>query len=90
MACYLDPKSVLNFKRIFGELNDLLISLKKLPEELVENEYICQAAELCEEAGFTPEELAAYEANWDWIRVEKTIREGTLAKGRYFFKNPSI
>jgi len=55
--------------------------MKSLPEELAENEQIRKAAELCEEAAFTPEELAAYEAYWDLIRTEKTIREGSLAKG---------
>jgi len=53
-----------------------------LPKELAENEQIRKAAELCEEAAFTPEELAAYEAYWDLIRTEKTIREGALAKGK--------
>jgi len=53
-----------------------------LPKELAENDQIRKAAELCEEAAFTPEELAAYEAYWDLIRTEKTIREGSLAKGK--------
>ena len=52
-----------------------------LPVEMAENELIRKAAKLCEEGAFTPEELALYEGYWDWVRVEKTIREGSLAKG---------
>jgi len=52
-----------------------------LPAELAENEQIRKAAELCEEAAFTPEELAVYEGYWDWVRIEKTIKEGSLAIG---------
>ena len=90
MARYLDPKNDLTFKRIFGEHPDLLIGFLKevdermlsLPAELAENKQILKAAELCLEGGFTPEELAVYEAYWDWVRVEKTIREGSEARGR--------
>jgi predicted transposase/invertase (TIGR01784 family) len=57
-------------------------SMTSLPPELAENEQIRRAAGLCEEGAFSPEELAAYEAYWDWIRTEKTVREGSLAKGR--------
>jgi predicted transposase/invertase (TIGR01784 family) len=57
-------------------------NMTALPEELVEDEQIRRALELCEEGAFTPEELAAYEAYWDMIRNEKTIREGSLARGR--------
>jgi len=53
-----------------------------IPEELIEDEQISKAIELCEEGAYTPEERAAYEAYWDIIRTEKTIREGSLAKGK--------
>ena len=64
--------------------------LKTLPAEMQENEYIRKAAELCEEAAFTPAELAAYDKYWDIIRTEKTLfnsywQNGEakgLAKGR--------
>jgi len=56
--------------------------LTELPKELSENEQISKAAELCEQAAFSPEQLATYEAYWDWVRIEKTVREGSLAKGR--------
>ena len=62
-------------------LNDVGEDMTALPDELAQNEQIRKAAELCEEAAFTPEELAIYEGYWDWVRVEKTITEGSLVRG---------
>jgi len=62
-------------------LRDVGENMTELPEELAANEQIRKAAELCEEGGFSSEELAVYEAYWDWVRTEKTIREGSLARG---------
>ena len=74
-----DRKMAVLWLRFLKEVGEKMF---KLPEELAGNEQISRAAELCEEAGFTAEELATYEAYWDMIRVEKTIREGSLAEGR--------
>ena len=74
-----DRKMAALWLRFLKEVNE---GMRELPAELADNEQIRRAAELCEEAGFSPEELAAYEAYWDWVRTEKTIREGALAKGR--------
>jgi predicted transposase/invertase (TIGR01784 family) len=63
-------------------LRDVGEEMTQLPEDLADNEQIRKAAELCREAAFTPEELAAYEAYWDIIRTEKTIREGAKAEGK--------
>jgi predicted transposase/invertase (TIGR01784 family) len=57
-------------------------NMRTLPPEMQENEYIRRAAELCEEAAFTPNELAVYDRYWDSIRIEKTLREGALRDGR--------
>ena len=73
-----DRKIAVLWLRFLREVNE---RMSELPEELSGNEQIRKAAELCEEAAFTPEELAVYEAYWDWVRTEKTIREGSLAKG---------
>ena len=62
-------------------LKDVGENMTALPAELAANEQIRRAAELCEEGAFTPEELAVYEGYWDWVRVEKTIREGSQARG---------
>ena len=96
MARYLDPKNGLTFKRIFGEHPVLLIhflnavmpfapdrqivEIEYLPAELQENEYIRQAAELCEESAFTPAELAAYEKYRDTIRTDIAVRESIRLK----------
>ena len=56
--------------------------MRVLPAEMQADDYICQAAELCEEAAFTPEELAAYEKYWDIIRTEKTLYHSALLKGK--------
>ena len=56
--------------------------MKSLPPELQVNDEIRQAAELCEEGGFTTEELAAYDKYWDIISTEKTLYYGALLKGK--------
>jgi len=63
-------------------LRDVDEKTGELPTELAENEQVRRAAELCEQGAYTPEELAVYEAYWDSVRVQKTLLEGFLAKGR--------
>jgi len=59
--------------------------LTVLPAVLQKNVYINKAAELCKRAAYTPEELLAYEAYKEHIRIEKAVRDGTrrdaLAEG---------
>ena len=74
-----DRKLAVLWLRFLNEVNE---NLKSLPPELEENEDIKQAADLCQEAAFTPEELALYDATWDAIRLEKTIRDGSLREGK--------
>ena len=62
-------------------LNEVGEDLKSLPPELAENEDICQAAELCQEAAFSQAELAIYDAYWDAVRVERTIKYSSLREG---------
>jgi predicted transposase/invertase (TIGR01784 family) len=50
-------------------------------QELVENEYIRQALELCEEGAFSETELMAYEHYWDVIRRENATRETNIKEG---------
>ena len=73
-----DRKIASLWLRFLKEVNE---GMKELPSEMAENEHIRKAAELCEEAAFTPEELALYEGYWDSVRVEKTIIEGSIAIG---------
>jgi len=62
-------------------LRDVGENMMNLPDDLANNAQIRKAAELCEQAAFTSEELDTYEAYWDIIRTEKTLREGALAIG---------
>jgi predicted transposase/invertase (TIGR01784 family) len=64
--------------RFLSEVDE---KMKSLPPELAANEKISKAAELCEERAFTEGELAAYEAYWDCIRVEKTLMESSKDEG---------
>jgi len=62
-------------------LRDVGENMTNLPDDLANNAQIRKAAELCEQAAFTSKELDTYEAYWDIIRTEKTLREGALAIG---------
>jgi predicted transposase/invertase (TIGR01784 family) len=53
-----DRKLMVLWLRFLKEVNE---NMKEMPPELLENEYIRQAVELCEEGAYTPEKLAAYE-----------------------------
>ena len=56
-------------------------SMKSLPPEMLANEYIRTAVELCEESAFTEEELAAYNGYWDVVRTEKALMEKRREEG---------
>jgi len=75
---WLDRKLATLWLRFLSEVDE---KMKILPAELQEDEDIRQAAELCEQAAFTPEELEQYEAYWDAIRIEKTVVNAALRKG---------
>jgi predicted transposase/invertase (TIGR01784 family) len=64
--------------RFLKEVNE---SMRALPPEMAENELIRQAAELCEEAAFTPGELEKYEQRKDAIRSVNTLIEGGRQEG---------
>ena len=73
-----DRKLAVLWLRFLKEVGE---NMRSLPPEMQENEAISQAAELCEEGAFTPEELAAYEKYWDIISTEKTLYKCALLKG---------
>jgi len=68
--------------RFLKETNE---KMSVLPAEMQKNDHIRKAAELCERAAYTPEELLKYEALKEHIRIERAVREGTrrdaLAEG---------
>ena len=73
-----DRKLAVLWLRFLKEVGE---NMRSLPPEMLENEDIRQAAELCKEGAFTSEELAAYEKYWDIISTEKTLYKGALLKG---------
>jgi predicted transposase/invertase (TIGR01784 family) len=73
-----DRKMSVLWLRFLKEVNE---DMKTLPPEMQENKYISQAAELCQEAAFTPKELAAYDKYWDIIRTEKSLRASAMRQG---------
>ncbi len=75
---WADRKVAVLWLRFLKEVNE---QTETIPEELMANDQIRKAAGLCEEGAFTPEELAAYEAYWDYIRTEKGIRDAALQEG---------
>jgi predicted transposase/invertase (TIGR01784 family) len=62
-------------------LNEVGENMKSLPPELEANEDIRQAAELCEEAAFSQADLDIYDAYWDAVRVERTIKYSSFREG---------
>jgi predicted transposase/invertase (TIGR01784 family) len=73
-----DRKLAILWLRFLKEVDE---KMRTLPPELQENEYIRQAAELCEEAALTDGELYAYDKHWDSVSVEKTLLYAAEAKG---------
>jgi len=74
-----DRRLMVLWLRFLKEVNEDMTSL---PEEMMENEFIRLAAELCEIGAFTPEELAQYEGFWDAVRIEKTVKESGKQEGK--------
>ncbi|MDR2118744.1 MAG: Rpn family recombination-promoting nuclease/putative transposase [Tannerellaceae bacterium] len=54
---------------------------REVVEELLKDETIHRALDICEEAAFTSNELAAYDAYWDIIRTEKTLINASRREG---------
>jgi predicted transposase/invertase (TIGR01784 family) len=76
-ATVAERKLMALWLRFLKEVNE---GMTELPSELAANEQIRQAAELCRESAFTPEELAVYEKYWDMIRTDIAVRESVRLK----------
>jgi predicted transposase/invertase (TIGR01784 family) len=74
-----DRKMAVLWLRFLKEVQD---QTTRIDNELLANEYIRQAVDICEEGGFTPEELAAYDKYWDSIRTEKALLYVSHAEGK--------
>mgnify|MGYP001726531747 CR=1 FL=1 len=84
---YLDPKTNLTFKKIFGNhpnrLRNLLNALQSLNEdELIQQEQYLPTTEELEISGFTDAELWAYDKFWDSVSVERTLIDDSYQKGK--------
>jgi predicted transposase/invertase (TIGR01784 family) len=64
--------------RFISELND---KMSHIPNEWLTVPEIKEAAELAEEAAYTPSELTAYDKYWDAISIEKTLVSGAHEEG---------
>jgi myosin heavy subunit len=58
--------------RFLQEMDD---SLEEAPEDLMEDEDVGEAIELCRSAAYSPAELDAYNQFWDQIRIEQGLSE---------------
>ena len=84
---YLDPKTDLTFKKIFGNhpdrLKNLLNTLQSLNEnELIQQQQYLPTTEELEISGFSDAELRAYDKFWDSVSVERTLIDDSYQKGK--------
>jgi predicted transposase/invertase (TIGR01784 family) len=62
-------------------LKEMKHGAESVPEDLLTDEAIREAAEICEEGGFTEVERAVYDKNWDTIRNELSVITASIAEG---------
>ena len=74
-----DRKLAILWFRFLKEVGE---DMTVLPPELQSNEYIREAAELCERGAYSEEELARYDGYWDAVRLEKTAMKSEREEGR--------
>jgi predicted transposase/invertase (TIGR01784 family) len=73
-----DRKMAVLWLRFLKEMED---ETRHIDQELLANDIIRQAAEICEEGGFTEAELYAYDKYWDNVRVEHALIRSSRAEG---------
>jgi predicted transposase/invertase (TIGR01784 family) len=75
---WADRKMAVLWLRFLQEVKE---SNPSIAEELLANDDICKAVELCEEGAFTEGEMEVYEQYWDTIRIEKSLKLAGLKDG---------
>ena len=75
---FADRKVTVLWMRFLRETD----SLEEIPEEFKGNPEILKAIELAQESAYTQDELMAYDAYLDAVRVEQTRVEDALEEGR--------
>jgi predicted transposase/invertase (TIGR01784 family) len=73
-----DRRMAVLWLRFLKEMDDRITSVSA---DLLVNDDIREAADICREAGFTEAELAVYDKYWDAIRTEKSIIKSSRAEG---------
>jgi predicted transposase/invertase (TIGR01784 family) len=73
-----DRKMAVLWLRFLQEIED---DTQAVSSDLLENEEIQEALDLCEEGAFTPEELELYDHYWDYVRTERGIKELAWTEG---------
>jgi predicted transposase/invertase (TIGR01784 family) len=76
---WADRKMAVLWLRFLKEVQD---RISEIPEDLLVNDDIRKAVDICEEGGFTPEELATYEQYWDSILKETLFLRASHAEGK--------
>jgi predicted transposase/invertase (TIGR01784 family) len=76
---WTDRKMAVLWLRFLREVKD---EIQTVPEELLSNEDISKALDLCERGAFTDGELEAYDKYWDAVSVEKSLLSGSYAEGK--------
>jgi predicted transposase/invertase (TIGR01784 family) len=79
-ASVAEKKMAVLWLRFLREIEDNKY-LEPAPE-LMNNEYIRQAIEICEIGAFTDAELYVYEHYWDVVRTEKSVRSASIREGK--------
>jgi predicted transposase/invertase (TIGR01784 family) len=76
---WLDRKMAVLWLRFLKEVKD---RTKSVSEDLLSDANIRKALDICEESGFTEEEISLYEQYWDAISTEKTALSTSHAEGK--------
>jgi predicted transposase/invertase (TIGR01784 family) len=76
---WADRRMAVLWLRFLREMRD---QCTVVDSELLADERIHRALDICQEAAFSREELAAYDQYWDIISTEKTLIIDSLEKGR--------
>jgi predicted transposase/invertase (TIGR01784 family) len=76
---YADKRMAVLWLRFLKEIGAQRYQIA--PDDLLANEHIRKAVEICEEGGFTDEELDAYDRFWDSVRIEKAFINDSLRQG---------
>jgi predicted transposase/invertase (TIGR01784 family) len=76
---FADRKMAVLWLRFLKEIQE---KNHEVAEDLLNDEIIGKAVNICEIGAYTPAELATYEAYWDAVRVERTLANANWREGK--------